>query len=505
MDTQNTQAAQKNRLFKMFTILLIVITFTIVAGLFVHIVENFRGKTAFEKWKNTHPDFNLDFRAYIPPEVPDDQNFAICGVFKDTIPLFSQTPKSEQVKTNDLLIYNLQSMIHLLSDNNTSESLIDISETAKNIRQNTNNFPDLPAKATDAEVLFYASKKSNQIFDELRDCIETKPRARFPIDYTDVSPRLPHLTKINQLTRILQLRVVAFLETGKTDEAFQNARLAFILANSIKDENFMISQLVRFNILNRCCNIIHEGIRRSAWNQTHLSQFQSILYPLNTLQDFVKTIPADTAWLIHAVEKARITKPDFLDELLSMSKTQPNEYTCCPPTEKTNPIAIKLIPHGWFYQNYVNLSHYMHSISTEGFDTQNNRVFPKKIEALTGTIWAQKNTPYTLLVKVVAQKDTFSKAAFTQTTINCYKLACAIEKYRLQNKSIPEKLDTLTPQYIQTIPSDIIDGKPLRYNQEKNNRYTIYSIGWDEKDNGGANCKKTTEKDKDWAVTIRWL
>ena len=49
----------------------------------------------------------------------------------------------------------------------------------------------------------------------------------------------------------------------------------------------------------------------------------------------------------------------------------------------------------------------------------------------------------------------------------------------------PETLDPLAPQFIEKIPHDILGGQPLKYHRETSGRFVLYSVGWNETDDGG--------------------
>jgi hypothetical protein len=55
----------------------------------------------------------------------------------------------------------------------------------------------------------------------------------------------------------------------------------------------------------------------------------------------------------------------------------------------------------------------------------------------------------------------------------------------LANGKFPEALAPLAPNFIPAIPTDPIDGKPLRYRRLPDGGILLYSIGWDQKDEGG--------------------
>jgi hypothetical protein len=62
----------------------------------------------------------------------------------------------------------------------------------------------------------------------------------------------------------------------------------------------------------------------------------------------------------------------------------------------------------------------------------------------------------------------------TLTIVNCIKTMVAVERYRLQKKALPEKLEDIIPNYIQSIPFDPFTGKPVLYTHDGKS-YRVYS------------------------------
>jgi hypothetical protein len=79
----------------------------------------------------------------------------------------------------------------------------------------------------------------------------------------------------------------------------------------------------------------------------------------------------------------------------------------------------------------------------------------------------------------------FTRFTFSQSGLDLARVACALERYRLAHGEYPETLDVLAPQFIETIPHDIINGQPLHYRRTDEGKFLLYSIGWNEKDDGG--------------------
>ena len=72
--------------------------------------------------------------------------------------------------------------------------------------------------------------------------------------------------------------------------------------------------------------------------------------------------------------------------------------------------------------------------------------------------------------------------------LRAMRAAMAVERFRLAHGKLPEKLDELVPDFLPEVPSDPFDDKPLRYVRREKG-YVIYSVGENEKDEGGAEHK----------------
>lgn len=64
-------------------------------------------------------------------------------------------------------------------------------------------------------------------------------------------------------------------------------------------------------------------------------------------------------------------------------------------------------------------------------------------------------------------------------------------------------LDALMRQFITRLPHDVINGQPLKYRRTDNGSFLLYSVGWNEKDDGGSvvlskDGKKINWEEGDW-------
>jgi len=71
--------------------------------------------------------------------------------------------------------------------------------------------------------------------------------------------------------------------------------------------------------------------------------------------------------------------------------------------------------------------------------------------------------------------------------IGATRVLLAMKAFKLDKGRLPATLDELVPAYLDAVPLDDFDGKPLRYNPAKK---IIYSVGEDLKDDGGMTKKE---------------
>jgi hypothetical protein len=49
----------------------------------------------------------------------------------------------------------------------------------------------------------------------------------------------------------------------------------------------------------------------------------------------------------------------------------------------------------------------------------------------------------------------------------------------------PESLDALMPNFSSQLPHDVVNGQPLNYRRTADGQYLLYSVGWNQSDDGG--------------------
>jgi hypothetical protein len=97
------------------------------------------------------------------------------------------------------------------------------------------------------------------------------------------------------------------------------------------------------------------------------------------------------------------------------------------------------------------------------------------------------------------------KLALSQSGVQEVAVACALERYRLAHNRLPDTLNSLVPQFLASVPRDVIDGQLLRYRRTAADQFVLYSIGWNERDDGGQIAWKKDEPRKQDIEAGDWV
>ncbi|MBW8864048.1 MAG: hypothetical protein JF609_03815 [Verrucomicrobia bacterium] len=348
-----------------------------------------------------------------------------------------------------------------------------------------NSFPVAPQPQSPAADVLLALSKYDPVIEELRRASQL-PYSRFPLEYDKDDPAailLPHLAALKRSSQMLQLRAVAELQAGRSDQALADIKLNFRLMEAVRSEPFIISQLVRFAILQLTLQPVYEGLAEHRWSDAQLVELEGELAKLDCLQDYAISIrcePAAHIKLIDYMERDRGRGLRLLDELDRFDLREDRL------TFGTH-VLFYLAPKGWFYQNELRLAQLNQQWNQPMVDATKRVVVPQMAQEHKAAEAKLEGTPYGFLAQTLLPwLGTYAqKTALAQNAADMARVALALERSRLAHGNYPETLEGLAPQFIATLPHDVIGGGPLKYRRTSDGRFVLYSIGWNEKDDGG--------------------
>ena len=159
------------------------------------------------------------------------------------------------------------------------------------------------------------------------------------------------------------------------------------------------------------------------------------------------------------------------------------------------------MPSAYFYQNELAFARMHQQWILPLVDTNSRVISPAVFRHANDIVQAESKhySPYIVqaLMGFPAISASVRKIAAIQASVDLARIACALERYRLAHGEYPETLDALAPQFITQLPHDIINGQPLHYRRDIDGRFILYSVGWNETDDGGVVASKKGSNGRD--------
>jgi hypothetical protein len=459
--------------------------------------EDWRGKRAWENCKREleAKRMVLDWDRFIPPPVPDDQNF-----FK--------APKMQKwfVKLNKPPTEPYTNELRTLGTNANSVAVIEDKKVA-------------------ASYLAWSDQFQCD-FDLIREALK-RPYARMDGDYSQpFEIPIPNFVGVRALAQVLAQRTKCYLLLGQPEKAMRELTLMHDMCRILERPPTgkpitPVEAMINVAITGLYANTIADGLQKHTWQEPQLAALQEQLKKINLSPTVAGAFKMELAGSTRTFETHPAYKLAGLFKLVDLvsggasasQKTKAGAFGWL----LKNPmyLFLNLAPRGWWYQNLANCAAY-ESKSLDGFDLEHDTLSPRAFDEVTHNLnqFLDHKSPFNLMASVAVPN--IAKATLTlarnQTMVNEGQIACALERHRLAHGEYPETLDALVPQFIEQLPHDIIGGQPLHYRRTEDppsqssgaasGKFLLYSIGWNETDDGGqVALKKDGSEDRekgDW-------
>jgi hypothetical protein len=288
----------------------------------------------------------------------------------------------------------------------------------------------------------------------------------------------PNFQAVRNLSQILGAQAQCHLLLGRPGDALDDLTLMHDFCRRILAEQqpaTLISAMINQAVRTLYASQIGEGLRLQAWREPQLSALQEQLKTIDVLT------PVKAAFTAEAVIAYR-------------------SFESVPSAGMVKRTALaRLCPQGRGYQ-HVSARIKLDFGRLACLDPAHQIIFADKVVAAGKQAHALESGAYTFAASLgqVAFERACQLTAHSQTAINQALIACALERFRLAHGEYPADLDALVPQFLDTLPHDIIGGGPLHYRRVSQGTFVLYSVGWNGLDDGGLRGQPLPGNDGDW-------
>lgn len=475
-------------------------------------VNTFRIKAHWESVREEceQKGLSFDFSDTIPEPVPKDKNFAYAAPLRALLEF-----EPDGVTPLDTEKYEESSkFLNVPNDKKWSSSFgargqeiyhgHDLKSVQKFFRENGIDLWSQPAEAGEpaADVLLAIGKVSEDM-DLLAEASKKRPFYRMDRRYSvkDFNVIEDFETVIGAHSNQVQhrnaqwwfnLRSLAHLETGNMKSAFSDLTMSIFLAELNKNEPDLFSQLYRLTLMRSALVPLWGGLAKRSWSQDQLGSLQDILGSINYLEGMEIAIRFERQLLnkIHHYLRGLLDQrsDNFTASLASFGV--PLALVGAAGTQG----GFRLTSLKWFYispsafingsqarTNELYLKYFERIV-----DLKSRRIIPdeaRKFGRYFENEDFDKVHPYNLLIGLFFSDPVLlvRKTGRMQNLIDQARIACALEVHYLKEGKYPESLVELG----QDLPHDVFTGESYHYASEGKDRYRIYGVGWNLKDDGG--------------------
>ena len=498
------------------------------AGIF-YVGYNFTGNRAWNKYRESQlADSNSYYKNWdsvlVNKKVPDEQNFAMTPLFAPLNGLKSELPESGDggsFTEESGEIYESATAKIRESFPKFLHAGSGLEETAKKERKpgvvyiiepNSRNrdkkflgnwregkvlslpklylaMPSLaphrpnPPLAAKARTILNEFARYDEGFNEIEKAAQ-RPHFQFHSEHErGYLTLLPHLSIFKRVSRWFGIRASVRLVAGDTPGALQDIKTILSICDGLNQEPAMISHLVAIALSSYALTPLFEGLVMRTWSEEQLAELELVLSKFDWLEVYRVGAVSDLAMMNHTFD--RILNGNAFEKRVFINFRVPG------------PVRPAFYIPGWVRRNQMYYNKAATDLAPLLVDFKSRRVHAEK--SMENSI-PKLGYHYFILGQQDPRGEMSSflrKSARIQIVFDSARVAIALERYQLKEKSYPDSLGALAPTYLKSVPHDIMDGKPLRY-VRKQNDYQLYSVGWNQKDEGGAYDKDINKGDWIW-------
>jgi len=344
-----------------------------------------------------------------------------------------------------------------------------------------------PQQVTAADYIAWNNQFQTN-FDLIREALK-RSSARLPGDYSQpYSQPIVNFVSIRVVAQTIAQRAQCYMLLSQPEKALDELTLLHEMNRFLETRPVtLVAAMIEVAISGLYTDMIADGFRLGAWREPQLAVLQAQVAEINLLPQLRSAFLDERAGVCRVLESRSAAK--FQQSFVSTAG-----QSFWQRLQDPKMLLFSFAPRGWNQQNMVVVA-MLDQKYLDSFDAERQIVLPRQLDSAardTQKIFSRV-TPINFLAAMCVPN--FSRAcqnvARTQTLVNEATVACALDRYRAAHGDFPETLDSLVPGFIKKLPTDLIGGQALRYRRKSSADFLLYSVGWNETDDGGVAVRNT--------------
>jgi hypothetical protein len=320
------------------------------------------------------------------------------------------------------------------------------------------------------------------------------PRGRHPIGWKKdyVSTLLPASQASRDVVNILRHDVLLRCQDGDLAGAMQSIRASFNASLALRDEPFLVSQLIRNADRRMTLTALERILAQGGPAEEALADFQRVLEEDEPENLFLVAVRGDRGEMDGFLEQVQRGELSHAQLRLTLAGLGDDSIAGHWMGQDLDLVALYGTARHERAQmlkrmnRLVEIAHLPPEERGREFDAW-------AADAKQGPPMVRRLTPAIQKVNSACRRS--------HAEMRCAAVLLALERYRRAHGRWPERLEELTPRYLARVPLDPFDGRPVKY-ARRGDGVTVYSVGLDGEDDGGNVNGKWLQKGNDWGFRL---
>ena len=314
---------------------------------------------------------------------------------------------------------------------------------------------------------------------------------------------LPHLAVLKKLTQTLGCRVLLDLHDGNQAAAWTNLMAATCLVTAWETEPMQISHLIRFTDTKVVFNTTWQALQSNGWSDEQLARLQQEWESANFFTNLPETIAFERACAVALCQQGKQEVSEFkipFNEFFIVSLQSPREIWLLMQESwyaLQNRRSYDQYRRNGIYEDETNLLLFYRDRESEVRNAIQTPTWMqmRQLPGVTNRIsfhskygspmFSMLNLREITMASLKRGIPWLGRAAEAEAERRILTTAIALERYHKKYGFYPNDLAKLAPEFLKVVPSDFMDGGPLRYRLVNHGHFLLYSVGLDGVDDGG--------------------
>lgn len=308
---------------------------------------------------------------------------------------------------------------------------------------------------------------------------------RYPVDFTDgAEAELPHLSEVRMGTKLLGMEAILAADEGRPEDAGRALRDMLRLAESLKQEPLLISQLVRTACLSIFRDTLQHVLDRQALPKALLTQLAEDIGEVQIEKGYERGFAGERCLTASSLQDIRQFVQDGDSRSAIGAPALLLLYSCSGLLAADR---LASLHHVGAVVSVTKLPH------------------PEQFEATHAVDEDLRQIPFYLvltdiLVSALGRGNEASIRGVGEMRVCAAVLA--VEQYRAREHALPHSLSDLVPEYLASMPENPFTGTPLYYNQ-LDQGYEVTCFGADDARGEAPVSRGSANVSADRGITVR--